>query len=80
MLSLVSGFSNWLEAMENMHLKCIIIDQCENIKIAIQELMPNTIHHYYLWYIMSMTSAKFRGIGDQFDRGVKEFNSLFMNL
>ncbi|XP_019225945.1 PREDICTED: protein FAR-RED IMPAIRED RESPONSE 1-like [Nicotiana attenuata] len=36
-------FRTWLDAMENVHPDAIITDQCQSIKVAIAEVMPNTI-------------------------------------
>nr|XP_016435093.1 PREDICTED: protein FAR1-RELATED SEQUENCE 5-like [Nicotiana tabacum] len=37
-------FRIWLEAIGNVHPDAIITDQCQSIKPAITEVMPNTIH------------------------------------
>ncbi|XP_019236772.1 PREDICTED: protein FAR-RED IMPAIRED RESPONSE 1-like [Nicotiana attenuata] len=46
-------FRTWLDSMGNVHPDAIITDQCWSIKVAIAEVMPNTIHRYCIWHIFS---------------------------
>ncbi|XP_012837534.1 PREDICTED: protein FAR-RED IMPAIRED RESPONSE 1-like [Erythranthe guttata] len=68
-------FKHWLEAMDDVHPKCIVTDQCESIKIAIRELMPGTIHRYCLWHIMSKVPQKFKGVA-QYNNVVRDFKRI----
>ncbi|EYU37352.1 hypothetical protein MIMGU_mgv1a025104mg, partial [Erythranthe guttata] len=72
-------FKHWLEAMDDVHPKCIVTDQCESIKIAIRELMPGTIHRYCLWHIMSKVPQKFKGVA-QYNNVVRDFKRILGTL
>ncbi|KAL1532609.1 protein FAR-RED IMPAIRED RESPONSE 1-like [Salvia divinorum] len=41
-------FSNWVEAMGEVHPTAILTVQCESIKLAIREVLPNAIHRLCL--------------------------------
>ncbi|KAF2316941.1 hypothetical protein GH714_007249 [Hevea brasiliensis] len=45
-------FMMWLEAMGDIHPNSILTDQCESMRKAIRELMPNTRHRFCLWHIL----------------------------
>ncbi|XP_050232898.1 protein FAR-RED IMPAIRED RESPONSE 1-like [Mercurialis annua] len=55
-------FSNWLEAMGGIHPHAILTDQCESIKAATREVMPNTIHRFCLWHIMCKLPQKLKNV------------------
>ncbi|KAH6784449.1 hypothetical protein C2S52_009408 [Perilla frutescens var. hirtella] len=42
----------------------IITDQDDSIKLALQKVMPQTIHRYCIWHIMAKLQVKFRGVAD----------------
>lgn len=60
-------FRHWLAAMGKVHPKCIITDQCESIKIAIQDVMPNMIHRYCVWHITNKLPTKLNDRPDYHD-------------
>lgn len=42
----------WLRAMGGQAPKCIITDQDKALKVAIEEVFPNTCHCFSLWHIL----------------------------
>ncbi|KAL8495042.1 hypothetical protein ACS0TY_019264 [Phlomoides rotata] len=50
--------------MGGIHPHAIITDQCESIRRAISDLMPDTIHRFCIWHIVSKIQQKFRGVAD----------------
>ncbi len=73
-------FSTWLSAMGDTHPHVILTDQCESIRAAIREVMPETRHRFCLWHILSKLSEKFKGVED-FTKATNEFEALiFDNL
>ncbi|PHU07498.1 hypothetical protein BC332_23987 [Capsicum chinense] len=52
----------WLMAMGEIPLTTILTDQCESIKAAIHEVMPNTVHRYCIWHIFTKLLAMLRGL------------------
>lgn len=69
-------FTNWLEAMGDIHPSCIITDQCESIKKAIKDVMPNTRHRYCIWHILSKLPTKFVGLGANYGKCTTEFKGI----
>ncbi|XP_073121770.1 protein FAR-RED IMPAIRED RESPONSE 1-like [Henckelia pumila] len=61
--------------MGNIHPTAILTDQCESIKIALREVMSDTIHRYCLWHILSKIPQKFKNVVD-FDKTVAEFKEM----
>ncbi|KAH0688883.1 hypothetical protein KY289_016241 [Solanum tuberosum] len=53
-------FSTWLAAMGNVPPTAILTDQCESIKAAITRVLPDTIHRYCIWHIMTKLPAKLK--------------------
>ncbi|XP_019251240.1 PREDICTED: protein FAR1-RELATED SEQUENCE 5-like [Nicotiana attenuata] len=71
-------FRTWLDAMGNVHPDAIITDQCQSIKVAITEVMPNTIHRYCIWHIFSKFSLYLSGVRpSKIARG--EFKSMVLD-
>lgn len=68
-------FTNWLEPMGNIHPTTILINQCESIKLAISEVMPNTIHRFFLWHILCKLPQKFANI-TVFNKIILDFKTL----
>ncbi|KAG6536338.1 hypothetical protein ZIOFF_001392 [Zingiber officinale] len=68
-------FMNWLEAMGNIHPTAILTDQCESIRITLRDVMPNTIHRFCLWHILSKVPQKFKNVVD-FDKAIVEFKAM----
>ncbi|XP_057808871.1 protein FAR-RED IMPAIRED RESPONSE 1-like [Salvia miltiorrhiza] len=50
-------FTNWLDAMEGVQPTTILTDQCESIRIALREVMPDSINRFCLWHIVSKTNS-----------------------
>ncbi|XP_049368959.1 protein FAR1-RELATED SEQUENCE 4-like [Solanum verrucosum] len=65
-------FSTRLTAM------AILTDQCESIKAAIAKVLPDTIHRYCIWHIMTKLPAKLKGVWD-FKIAKSEFKSIIYN-
>ncbi|XP_057808464.1 protein FAR-RED IMPAIRED RESPONSE 1-like [Salvia miltiorrhiza] len=57
-------FRNWLEAMKGVKPIAILTDQDESIRIALKEIMPESIHRFCIWHIVKKTSEKFKGVSD----------------
>uniref|UniRef100_A0A1S4DPB7 Protein FAR1-RELATED SEQUENCE 2-like n=1 Tax=Nicotiana tabacum TaxID=4097 RepID=A0A1S4DPB7_TOBAC len=53
-------FRTWLDAMGNVHPDAIITGQCQSIKVAIAEVIPNTIHS--IWHIFSKLHVYLSGV------------------
>nr|XP_009781959.1 PREDICTED: protein FAR-RED IMPAIRED RESPONSE 1-like [Nicotiana sylvestris] len=71
-------FRTWLDAMGNVHPDAITTDQCQSIKIAIAEMMPNTIHRYCIWHIFSKLPLYVSGVRpSKIARG--EFKSMVLD-
>ncbi|XP_050212818.2 protein FAR-RED IMPAIRED RESPONSE 1-like [Mercurialis annua] len=68
-------FMNWLEAMGNVHPFGILTDQCESIKAAVREVMPNTIHRYCIWHILHKLPQKFKNLAN-FHNAITEFKDI----
>ncbi|KAH6771945.1 hypothetical protein C2S51_010349 [Perilla frutescens var. frutescens] len=68
-------WSNWLEAMGNIVPTTILTDQCDGIKNALKEVMPDTIHHLCIWHILSKVPTKFKVVADPKEAG-REFTEL----
>ncbi|XP_058008516.1 protein FAR-RED IMPAIRED RESPONSE 1-like [Hevea brasiliensis] len=68
-------FITWLEGMGDFHPNSIITDQCESMRKAIREVMPNTRHRFCLWHILCKVPEKFRGVID-YDSACLEFKAL----
>ncbi|XP_042032209.1 protein FAR-RED IMPAIRED RESPONSE 1-like [Salvia splendens] len=66
-------FSNWLDAMGGVQPTAILSDQVESITIALREVLPDSIHRFCLWHIVSKSSKKFRGIAN-FEMACLDFN------
>ncbi|KAG6407476.1 hypothetical protein SASPL_130467 [Salvia splendens] len=66
-------FSNWLDAMGGVQPTAILSDQDESITIALREVLPDSIHRFCLWHIVSKSSKKFRGIAN-FEMACLDFN------
>ncbi|KAF2297052.1 hypothetical protein GH714_016087 [Hevea brasiliensis] len=71
-------FSIWLSAMVDIHPYAILTDQCESIRAAIREVMPETRHRFCLWHILSKVSEKFKGVED-FTKATNEFKALIFD-
>ncbi|KAF2294819.1 hypothetical protein GH714_020232 [Hevea brasiliensis] len=71
-------FSTWLLAMVDIHPYAILTDQCESIKAAIKEVMPETRHRFCLWHIVSKVSEKFKGVED-FTKATNKFKTLIVD-
>ncbi|KAF2322765.1 hypothetical protein GH714_030396 [Hevea brasiliensis] len=67
-------FSTWLSAMGDTHPHVILTDQCESIRAAIREVMPETRHRFCLWHILSKLSEKFKGVEDFTKVNLSEWN------
>ncbi|XP_057989077.1 protein FAR1-RELATED SEQUENCE 5-like [Hevea brasiliensis] len=63
-----------LEAMGDVHPNSILTDQCESMRKAIREVMPNTKHRFCLWHILCKVPEKFRGVID-YDSACLEFKA-----
>ncbi|XP_009591584.2 protein FAR-RED IMPAIRED RESPONSE 1-like [Nicotiana tomentosiformis] len=71
-------FRTWLEAMGNVYPDAIITDQCQSIKLAIAEVMPNTIHRYRIRHIFSKLPLYLSGVHpSKIARG--EFKSMVLD-
>ncbi|XP_057990542.1 protein FAR-RED IMPAIRED RESPONSE 1-like [Hevea brasiliensis] len=68
-------FMTWLEAMEDVHPNSILTDQCESMRKAIREVMPNTRHRFCLWHILCKVPEKFKGVTD-YDSACLEFKAV----
>ncbi|XP_057989246.1 protein FAR-RED IMPAIRED RESPONSE 1-like [Hevea brasiliensis] len=68
-------FNAWLEAMGGIHPTAILTDQCEAIRRAIREVMPNTRHRFCLWHILCKVPEKFQNVAD-FGNAVQEFKAV----
>ncbi|KAM3356277.1 protein FAR1-RELATED SEQUENCE 5-like [Capsicum galapagoense] len=55
-------FRNWLTAMGEIPPTTILTDQCESIKAAICEVLPNTVHRYCIWHIFTKLPVKLKGV------------------
>ncbi|KAM3382154.1 hypothetical protein P3S68_007727 [Capsicum galapagoense] len=55
-------FRTWLMSMGEIPPTAILIDQCESIKTAIHEVLPNTVHRYCIWHIFTKLPVKLRGV------------------
>ncbi|KAL8484630.1 hypothetical protein ACS0TY_027071 [Phlomoides rotata] len=73
--SLMWVFENWIEAMGFVHPKAILTDQCESIKTAIRDVMPETVHRYCLWHIMSKLPVNFKGVANHV-QAVSQFKGI----
>ncbi|WMV13643.1 hypothetical protein MTR67_007028 [Solanum verrucosum] len=62
----------------NVPPTAILTDQCESIKVAIAEVLPETIHRYCIWHIMTKLPAKLKGVLD-FKIAKAEFKSIIYN-
>ena len=69
----------WLDGMGNIHLTAIITDQCESIKRAVREVMPNTVHRFCMWHIMCKVLEKFKHIRE-FSKAKSEFKALVYDI
>ncbi|KAG8647510.1 hypothetical protein MANES_09G081652v8 [Manihot esculenta] len=58
-------FSMWLAA----------VDQCESMRSAIREVMPNIVHRFCIWHILCKNPEKLRGVRD-YDKAKEEFIAL----
>ncbi|XP_057791297.1 protein FAR-RED IMPAIRED RESPONSE 1-like [Salvia miltiorrhiza] len=65
-------FSNWLDAMGGVAPTAILTDQCESIKDALKEVMPETIHRFCIWHILYKFPEKFKAM--------KEYNKAATTL
>ena len=75
-LNLSNGFFTiWLDGMGNIHLTAIITNQCESIKRAVREIMPDIVHRFYMWHIMCKVPEKFKHIRE-FSKAKSEFKAL----
>ncbi|KAF2283957.1 hypothetical protein GH714_017579 [Hevea brasiliensis] len=68
-------FMTWLEAMGDVHPNSILTDQCESMRKAITEVMPNTRHRFCLWHILCNVPEKFKGVVD-YDSACLEFKAI----
>ncbi|XP_058008148.1 protein FAR-RED IMPAIRED RESPONSE 1-like [Hevea brasiliensis] len=68
-------FMTWLEAMEDVHPNSILTYQCESMRKAIREVMPNTRHRFCLWHILCKVPEKFKGVTD-YDSACLEFKAV----
>ncbi|KAH0659857.1 hypothetical protein KY289_028605 [Solanum tuberosum] len=64
--------------MGNAPPTVILTDQCESIKAAIAEVLPNTIHRYCIWHIITKLPAKLKGVWD-FKIAKSKFKSIIYN-
>lgn len=55
-------FRTWLAAMGGQPPIAVMTDQCESMRSAIKEVMPNTIQSYYIFHILCKFPEKFRGL------------------
>ncbi|KAM3379148.1 protein FAR-RED IMPAIRED RESPONSE 1-like [Capsicum galapagoense] len=55
-------FRTWLMALGKIHPAAILIDQCESIKVAIREVLPNTVHRYCICHIFTKLPVKLKGV------------------
>ncbi|XP_057998536.1 protein FAR1-RELATED SEQUENCE 5-like, partial [Hevea brasiliensis] len=65
-------------SMVDIHPHAILTDQCESIRAAIREVMPETRHRFCLWHILSKVSEKFKGVED-FTKATNEFKALIFD-
>ncbi|WMV57760.1 hypothetical protein MTR67_051145, partial [Solanum verrucosum] len=72
-------FSTWLAVMGNEPPTAILTDQCESIKAAIAEVLPDTIYRYCIWHIMTKLPAKLKGVWD-FKIAKFEFKTIIYNI
>ncbi|XVF68822.1 hypothetical protein PTKIN_Ptkin11bG0031800 [Pterospermum kingtungense] len=68
-------FTTWLSSMRDIHPTAILIDQCESIRGAIRQVMPNMVHQFCLRHIMCKLPEKFKHVND-FNGTVKKFKAL----
>ncbi|KAL8527316.1 hypothetical protein ACS0TY_005259 [Phlomoides rotata] len=61
--------------MNGVHPNAIITDQCPSINLAIMDVMPNTIHRYCIWHILSKVTKKFKHVAN-FDRCSVDFKGI----
>ena len=64
--------------MGGVHPTGILIDQCESIKLAVREVLPNTIHRLCLCHICQKVPQKFKNVAD-YKKCSKEFYSIVYN-
>ncbi|XP_057994369.1 protein FAR1-RELATED SEQUENCE 5-like [Hevea brasiliensis] len=53
----------------------IMTDQCESMKSAIKEVMPNTIHRFCVWHILCKVPVKLRGV-EEYNKEKEEFKAV----
>ncbi|KAF2296910.1 hypothetical protein GH714_012174 [Hevea brasiliensis] len=68
-------FTTWLEAIGDVHPNAILTNQCESMRKAIREVMPNTRHIFCLWHILCKVPKKFKGVID-YDSICLEFKAV----
>ncbi|XP_021735088.1 protein FAR-RED IMPAIRED RESPONSE 1-like [Chenopodium quinoa] len=51
-------FRQWLACMNNRAPKAILTDQAAAMRMPLAEVMPNTVHRWCLWHIMSKIPEK----------------------
>ncbi|WMV18251.1 hypothetical protein MTR67_011636 [Solanum verrucosum] len=64
--------------MGNVPPTAILTDQCQIIKAAITRILPDIIHRYCIWHIMTKIPAKLKGVLD-FKIAKAEFKSIVYN-
>lgn len=67
--------SNWLEAVGGIFPSAILRDQCASIRSGVKEVLPDSIHHFFLWHIVMKVGEKLKG-HEEFDNVVFEFKSV----
>ncbi|XP_058005422.1 protein FAR-RED IMPAIRED RESPONSE 1-like [Hevea brasiliensis] len=68
-------FMTWLEVMGDVHPNFILTNQCESMRKAIREVMPNTRHRFCLGHILCNVPEKFKGV-IHYDSACLEFKAI----
>jgi len=77
--SFVWLFNAYLESSNGCHPTVIISDQDPAMKVAIQEVFPNTKHRLCMWHIMKKLREKVSAFLWQHKEFKKEFNACVWN-
>ena len=51
-------FETFLKAMDGAAPRLIVTDEDQSMKVAIEQIMPNTIHRLCMWHIMRKLPEK----------------------
>ncbi|XP_057808583.1 protein FAR-RED IMPAIRED RESPONSE 1-like [Salvia miltiorrhiza] len=68
-------FKNWLGAMGGVQPTAILTDQCDSIRIAVREVIPETVHRYCSCHILQKVPVKLKGSHDH-----KTYSNSFYRL